>query len=81
MDLYIYPNPANEKVEIILPEFIGNEQHQLNIVNQLGQILKTSHFRGGNHSISVADLLTGLVFIQILENGKIKAVGKLVIAH
>jgi hypothetical protein len=79
--LIIFPNPANEKVEIILPTFTGEEKHQLNIVNQLGQILKTTQFRGGNHSISVEDLPAGMVFIQILENGKIKAVGKLVIAQ
>jgi hypothetical protein len=80
-NLIIYPNPASDFVKIILPESRKTEFSEIQFLSPFGQLLKTTQFQTNETTISVADLPAGLVFIQILENGKIKAVGKLVIAR
>jgi hypothetical protein len=77
-DIQIYPNPVNEKITIKLAENINTN---IQITNLLGQTLQTQTFTGGQTEISVADLPAGIVFVQVLERGKVKAVGKLVIVH
>jgi PKD domain/Secretion system C-terminal sorting domain len=80
-DLFIYPNPAFETFKIGNSNFQNSETKQLQITTPLGQLLKTTQFYTSETTITVADLPAGLVFVQILENGKIIAVGKLVIAR
>jgi PKD domain/Secretion system C-terminal sorting domain len=78
LDLTISPNPASNKVSILLE---GNVKSQLRLTNLLGQILTTQTFTGKQTELSVASLPAGIVFVQILERGKVKAVGKLVIVR
>jgi PKD domain/Secretion system C-terminal sorting domain len=82
MGLNISPNPASEKLKIaLLEDFKSIGKHQISLVNVLGQTLKTQNFQTNQTEIDVSNLPNGLIYVQILENGKIKAVGKAVIAH
>jgi hypothetical protein len=77
----IFPNPANDNIQLLLQSFSGSETFQFQITNTLGQVIKRETFIGGGLEISVADLPAGIVFVQVFDRGKVKAVGKLVIVR
>ncbi|MGJ3236012.1 T9SS type A sorting domain-containing protein [Marivirga sp.] len=63
--LSIYPNPANDHVNIIFKEKINNAEIQL--INSSGAVLKTSNKNQLNSltQISIGELENGIYFISI----------------
>ena len=58
----IYPNPANDKINIELKnEIKGN----VVITNQLGQVVKEMNIDGKELTIDVEDLTSGVYFINV----------------
>lgn len=56
-DLLIYPNPANELLNLK-----GFESNKITIVNSFGQIIKS--FKIENNQIDISDLKSGVYFIK-----------------
>ena len=66
-ELFIYPNPAKEKVTIE-----GIEATEVEVYNALGRLVKTMQ---GTNEISVAELPQGVYLVRIAD-----AVGKVLTA-
>lgn len=79
--LSIYPNPASGKVLISLLTQRDAFNQTITFSNPLGQILLSQTLNGGQATIDVSKLPQGLVYVQVIENGKVKAVRKLVISR
>ena len=63
-ELFIYPNPAKEKVTIE-----GIEATEVEVYNALGRLVKTMQ---GSNEISVAELPQGVYLVRIRDaEGKI----------
>ena len=65
-EVNIYPNPANDLVTISLP--IDNAQ--IDIVNVLGQIVKTVNTTSANETISLEGMERGMYFFSIKMQDK-----------
>lgn len=75
----IHPNPASIELKISLPASNDYNQFQLKITNLLGQPLLSKPFTGSQTTVDVSKLPLGPIFVQILESGQIRAVGRAVI--
>jgi hypothetical protein len=80
-ELILYPNPATNKVELIIPQDI--HEPEIQVVNVAGQVVM-SQKTGNQLSITLLDISTlepGTYFIHILENGEALSIRKLVVAR
>jgi len=69
VDLIIYPNPAGEKVNVI--GHSSNKIKEIQILNSLGQLLRSNHYSSDQIQIDLSDIPTGIVFLKIkLEDGE-----------
>ncbi len=62
-ELKIYPNPANETLNISV-----DKSSQISISNVLGTIISTQALEAGENSINISNLASGVYFIQT-QNG------------
>jgi hypothetical protein len=78
--LSIFPNPANDKVNIQLPESYQGKNISIKIINQLGQDIISKQFTNASQveTINVSNLPTGIYTIRLSkedgasENSKLK---------
>ena len=75
----IYPNPANENINIILSNSINSGN--VIIYNNLGAIIKLQKFNGSNIKINSSKIPNGLYSFIITENEKILNTGLFIIQH
>lgn len=61
----IYPNPANNTINIVLEE---GEQIEAHIFNTSGQLLLNSKLEEGNKSIDISELNPGIYILSITAN-------------
>jgi len=73
----IYPNPANDFVNIINNE---KELLNINITDITGKVIITQEFTG-NSKINVHDLDNGIYFLSIFKDNKIIKIEKLIVSH
>ncbi len=89
--LKIFPNPADEMLNVELAHSRGSEQEMLNakleIINTLGQTLQTFTLSGveankpfQTTTINIKELPNGIYTISIQHNGS-KSSSKLIIQH
>ena len=64
----IYPNPANDKINI---ELKNETKGNVIITNQLGQVVKEINIDGKEPTIYIEDLTSGIYFINV-SNQRIK---------
>ncbi|MDR2836428.1 MAG: T9SS type A sorting domain-containing protein, partial [Bacteroidales bacterium] len=76
--LYIYPNPANESVEIINlnPE---NQIVKNEILTTMGQLLKTDYLTKEPIKINLKNLEAGIYLIKTYFNNGITKITKIII--
>ena len=65
-EMHIYPNPAKDIVSIALPE----ENAHIDIVNVLGQIVKSVKTSSANETISLEGMEKGMYFFCIKMQDK-----------
>lgn len=66
----VYPNPAFEKIAIVnLSE--QNVMKDVKITNTTGQVVKSIFTNESSLEIDIADLPSGVYFIQIIQNGQL----------
>ena len=81
--LKIYPQPANDNLIVEIENSIAEEQFQLRIINNLGQIIREEEvgFKNKIFSIKTGELKNGIYFLS-LKNDKTETVNKkFVISH
>jgi hypothetical protein len=61
-NIRIYPNPANDKINI---ELKNETKGNVVITNQLGQVVKEMNIDGKELTIDVEDLTSGIYFINV----------------
>lgn len=65
-ELSIYPNPTSHQLTIINNSLVINE---INIIDLTGKMIKTT--KQNTNTINVADLPSGIYFIELITNNKI----------
>jgi hypothetical protein len=66
-DLQIYPNPANELINITG----GSANTKFEMLDILGNKIKTGKLDiNGNHKINTSSVLNGVYFIVLMEKGQ-----------
>ena len=73
--LNVYPNPNNGNFTLK-----GNTALELNIVNHLGQLVKTVQLNGTSHECQVSDLAEGIYFL-VPAGASESSTLKLVVSH
>jgi hypothetical protein len=76
-ELLIYPNPANDKINI---SYKGNAT-EINICDLLGKELKRMMIASDKTEIDLAELNNGVYFISVLNNNKIVLTKKFSVQH
>lgn len=77
----VYPNPADEAVNIVLPEKVINENVSLNLFNISGQLIQNSALEKNTTStIDVSKLPSGIYFMQLVGESFMSR-KKIIIAH
>jgi hypothetical protein len=66
----VYPNPANDNLNIAIGEKFSNLNIEL--VNSLGLVVIQKHYIERNTTLNVAELPRGVYYLRIFENGKIE---------
>ncbi len=73
-ELYIFPNPSNDDI------YIKNAENGIyKLYNISGAIVKQGYINSSTHTISVADLSSGLYFLQILRNNTTVKIEKIIL--
>lgn len=69
-NIYIYPNPTNELVNIDLG-MLNLKSIQIELLNTLGEILINKNINTQYSSIVMKDLPIGIYFIKIIQNNRL----------
>lgn len=77
--LRLYPNPASQQVTVTLSG--SSPGGLLRVVSTLGAVLQEVPVSGSQTSLSVADLPAGVYVVQHLEEGAVRAVGRVVVGR
>jgi len=67
-DIFIYPNPANEFVNIYIPEYISSEK--IILFDNLGREVMSSDY-SGKLNLNTSSLSQGIYFLETNDNKKI----------
>jgi Secretion system C-terminal sorting domain len=74
----LFPNPANQEVQIILPANSGNVQ--ISIRDMSGRLIRNESAFSSSIKLNVADLASGTYLIEVNSNGN-TGVNRLIIAR
>lgn len=82
LKFYIYPNPANEVINIEFLAF-NNEAYTIEILNSLGQVIREEEiiFKDNKTGINTKDLENGLYFLNFKNNKQLSVNKRFVIAR
>jgi len=67
-NIFIYPNPANEFVNIYIPEYISSEK--IILFDNLGREVMSSNY-SGKLNLNTSSLSQGIYFLEVNDNKKI----------
>ena len=79
----VYPNPANNNVNVSLGS-AGNQELAIRFINQQGQVLQSSLPGIGNSSIvslNTGSYANGVYFLQVISSNKVIQTNTVLIAH
>ena len=61
-DIFIYPNPANDKINVYIPEYI--KSNQINIIDCLGKRVYSTNY-AYKKTIDIHNLSKGIYFLEV----------------
>ncbi len=70
---YVYPNPANSKINLVASSLQSTAKTEVQIVDLLGKVLLTKAFLGQtdlNESIDITEFTRGIYFISVVNGNK-----------
>jgi len=76
--LTVYPNPVSDLLHMDLTEDLAGTD-LLTIVDLFGRSVLTQSVTGIHQEISVRNLLPGIYMVQVSRDGRVVAVGKIVV--
>jgi hypothetical protein len=76
LDLKVFPNPANDILNIELENF---QDIEITIFNTLGQWIKTEKLNASNTSISLENYVNGMYYLQFTKDAQILKTEKVLI--
>ena len=74
--LNLYPNPFSNQLWIDWPDF--SPDAEIWMLDALGRLIHTESILSANQQLDIDDWKSGVYFYQIVQEGKIKKVGKVV---
>ena len=74
--LNLYPNPFSNQLWIDWPDF--SPAAEIWMLDALGRLIHTESILSANQQLGIEDWKSGVYFYQIIQEGKIKKVGKVV---
>lgn len=77
-EVKIYPNPCSDFVNVELLNYNRNSDLKYNVKNNLGQVLLKGNFTNNIVSISMNEFQDGLYLVELIENGNINSVHKII---
>lgn len=77
----VFPNPANDKISVQIPESSFLTKTSMLFFNNLGQSVKKTQLTYSMSSINVEDLPNGVYFYQIFNDKSMIQTGKIIIRH
>lgn len=80
INLDIAPNPANNQVSITVDGLLNYKNAKINIINALGQTVKSLDYNGGTLNLNTTDIPSGIYMINFNKDNQ-QAIQKLVITH
>lgn len=66
----VYPNPANDELNVFANIPTGNNTYLYSIINAAGQVVNSSSLQPGNNKISISALSRGLYWLQVSGEGQ-----------
>ncbi len=75
------PNPASEILEVCFPGFRPSRQLVLTVKNATGQTILDKPVFSNCEKLNVSEFPNGPIFIHLIENGVITAIGKALVYH
>ncbi len=78
-EVKIYPNPANDIINIEIENNIQNGE--ILIYNSIGHLVNRIDLTNNHKSINLSNFNNGLYFIKITENSNIIASKKVLVIH
>ena len=64
---------------VVCPDLDAGKSYQILLLNMMGQLIQTVNLHAGESFTIKQNLSPGMYFIQIIENGKDVASGKVII--
>jgi len=71
LDVNIFPNPANEFIEILCSNYIPGTRIAASLISTDGKLVKTIQEYSSTFKVDLADLQSGLYVLQLNVNGTI----------
>ncbi len=82
LEVFVYPNPATNSVNIQLPDYLDTENVIAYLHNSLGQSLAYKKLEGNLTAVfNVQNLSNEIYLITIVDNGNTISVQKVIINH
>ena len=75
-DIIVYPNPASSVINLAIPQSNSPVSYNIQIVNNMGAIIKTSASSQPSWQGDVSQLLPGTYIIRVLNTNDKSIVGK-----
>ena len=74
-----FSNPMQSGQSVVCPDLDAGKSYQILLLNMMGQLIQTVNLHAGESFTIKQNLSPGMYFIQIIENGKDVASGKVII--
>jgi hypothetical protein len=78
-DYCFFANPVQAGTTVICPNLESGKNYSINLVNMQGQRVFSAIIHSGESFTVPQDLSTGMYLMQLVENGKLAASGKVII--
>ena len=76
----LYPNPAQDRLYISIPETEGSAQYRIELIDRLGKLLSEKEL-SRTEPLDVSSLPNGFYFVRITGRNKMSCTKKLLIAR
>jgi len=76
--LSVYPNPANEIINLTISQFYNSAMNTIRIYNMMGECVKQVLINGNQISINIADFNAGVYFIKVTDTNGMMVTKKMI---
>ncbi len=77
-DVYIYPNPANDYINISISSYLASNNTSVEITDALGKLVMKESLNTDITTIKLSKLEDGVYFFKVMSNNQMVKIGKVV---